>query len=55
LQNIILTPEQIITEIEKVKKEDIVNLSKDIFIEKNLNFALIGPFDNKNFNNILNI
>src|SRR3989339_314674 len=48
LQNKILTPEQIITEIEKVKKEDIVNLSKDIFIEKNLNFALIGPFDNKN-------
>lgn len=44
LQNKILTPEQIITEIEKVTIRDIINLSNDIFIEKNLNLALIGPF-----------
>ena len=55
LQNKILTPEQIITEIEKVTIKDIINLSKDIFVEKNLNFALIGPFKNKDFDNIFSV
>lgn len=55
LQNKIMTPEKIITEVEKVTMEDIINLSKDIFIEKNFNLALIGPFENKDFNNILGI
>lgn len=55
LQNKILTPEQIIAEVEKVNIKDIIDLSKNIFIEKNLNFALIGPFDNKDFNKVLSM
>jgi len=54
LQNKILTPQEIIAKIEAVTAEEIVELSKEIFIPKNLNFALIGPFEEKDFVNILN-
>lgn len=37
-----------IKEINKVKSEDIQKMAKLIFKEKNLNLALIGPFEDKN-------
>ena len=55
LQNKIMTQDQVIAEIEKVTIDDIVDLSKEIFNKNNLNLALIGPFQNKDLNNVLNI
>lgn len=54
LQNKIETPEEIINKIEKVTVEEITQLAKDIFKQERLNFAMIGPFEEKNFENILN-
>ena len=55
LQNKILTPNEIIKKIEAVTVDEIAKLANDIFVLKNLNFALIGPFETKDFENILNI
>jgi len=55
LQNKIETPEEIIKKIEAVTVEEISRLAKDIFTSGRLNFALIGPFEEKNFQSILNI
>jgi predicted Zn-dependent peptidase len=53
LQNKIETPEEIIKKIEAVSIDQIVNLSAEIFQPEKLNFALIGPFENKDLQNIL--
>lgn len=45
LQNEIETPKELIDKIEKVKEEEIASLAEEIFLPKNLNFALIGPFE----------
>ncbi|MEK7453174.1 MAG: pitrilysin family protein [Patescibacteria group bacterium] len=47
LKNEILTLEDLIKRIEKVKLSQVNNLAKEIFQDKNLNLALIGPFKNK--------
>jgi len=47
LHDEILKPKQIIAKIKSVTAEDIQRVLKEIFKEKNLNFALIGPFENK--------
>lgn len=51
LQNKILTPKEIIEKIEDVTAEEITKLAKDIFTKKNLNFALIGPFQERDIKN----
>ena len=53
LQNKILTPQEIISKIEAVTTEEIVKLSKEIFVPTNLNFAMIGPFKEENFQGLL--
>ena len=53
LQNKILTPQEIISKIESVTTEEIVKLSKEIFVPKNLNFAMIGPFKEEDFQGLL--
>src|SRR3989338_7151208 len=53
LQNKIMTPQKIIEKIEAVTVKEITELAKEVFIPKNLNFALIGPFAEKNFQNLL--
>lgn len=46
----------VIKEIEKVTLNDIVTIASDIFVDKGLNMAMIGPFDkNKDFEDILHI
>ncbi|MDO8741556.1 MAG: pitrilysin family protein [Candidatus Roizmanbacteria bacterium] len=55
LQNKIETPEEIIKKIEAVTVEEIAELAKNIFTLDKLNFALIGPYEEKNFQNILDI
>lgn len=44
----ILTPEEIFKKIDKVSREDILKLAKDIFRPERLNLAVIGPFKEKN-------
>lgn len=53
LQNKTLTPKEIIKKIESITIEEISESAKKIFIPKNLNFALIGPFNTENFENTL--
>lgn len=52
LENKIETPEEIIEKILSVKKEEIVKLAKEIFDKNKLNFAIIGPFEQKDFQNL---
>lgn len=44
----ILTPEEIFKKIDKVSREDVLKLAKDIFRPEKLNLAIIGPFKKKN-------
>lgn len=56
LEEKILTPKQICDEIDKVTKDDILKISRDIFRPSKLNLSLIGPFNDKNkFEKILKI
>ena len=48
-------PDEIAKEIDKVSKEDIQKLDKDIFLPGKLNLAIIGPFkEEEKFKKILN-
>jgi len=47
LKNRILSIDDIIKEIEKVKVSDIMRVAKDIFKEEKLNLAIIGPHKGK--------
>jgi len=42
-------PEEILAMIDKVKKNDILRVAKDIFVNGKLNLALIGPIEDKRF------
>lgn len=42
-------PEEILAMIDKVKKGDILKAAKDIFASEKLNFAMIGPAEDKEF------
>lgn len=53
LENKMETPEEIIKKIMSVKKEEIVDLAKEIFTKNKLNFAIIGPFEQKDFQSLL--
>jgi len=48
-ENKIQSPEDIITEVEKVTKEEIVALAQAIFVQDKLNFSIIGPFERDDF------
>ncbi|KKP72448.1 MAG: Peptidase M16 domain protein [Candidatus Roizmanbacteria bacterium GW2011_GWA2_35_19] len=55
LQNKVENPEEIIRKIEKITREEVVSLSKEIFTASALNLAIIGPFkEDKPFVDILN-
>lgn len=45
--NKVLTPEEELDKIKKVSLEDIHNVAKEVFDNKKLNLALIGPFKDK--------
>ncbi|OGI25767.1 MAG: hypothetical protein A3J76_00895 [Candidatus Moranbacteria bacterium RBG_13_45_13] len=42
-------PEEILAMIDKVGKNDILRVAKDIFVNSKLNLALIGPIEDKRF------
>ncbi|MCL4390044.1 hypothetical protein M1345_01480 [Patescibacteria group bacterium] len=47
LLNKIETPEEILEKVNKVTAADIQRVARDIFQNKNLNLAIIGPFKNE--------
>src|SRR3989344_541846 len=47
LEKEILTPGQICAKIDKVRREDVLKVAKDIFKPEKLNLAIIGPFGDK--------
>jgi len=49
LEGKIEKPEELIARIDKVTEEEVVTLAKEIFTPAKLNFALIGPFEKKDF------
>lgn len=50
------TPEEVIREINKVTAQDIQKLARQLFTDKNLNMAIIGPYkDAKRFKDILTL
>lgn len=58
LHDKILQPKEYISKIKSVTIEDIQKVLKEIMKSKNLNFALVGPFeevDSEKFKNLLNI
>ena len=42
-------PDEILRRIDKVKRDDILRLARDIFRNENLNLAIIGPIEDKGF------
>lgn len=53
LESKVESPEEIIEEIMSVTKEEIVSLAKEIFTKDKRNFAIIGPFEEKDFLGLL--
>ena len=53
LQDKIETPEEVIKKIEKIGIDEISLLAKQLFTSSGLNLALIGPFKEENFDNVL--
>ena len=52
----IKTPEEILAKIDKVGKNDILRVARDIFVNEKLNLALIGPVeDGKSLEKILKL
>lgn len=47
LKNEILSEEEIMKKIDKVKSSDIMRVARDIFKDEKLNLAVIGPFKDK--------
>jgi predicted Zn-dependent peptidase len=42
-------PEQILSRIDKISADDIIKVARDIFCNDKLNFAMIGPLEEKKF------
>ncbi|HUD08697.1 MAG TPA: pitrilysin family protein [Candidatus Saccharimonadales bacterium] len=42
-------PDEILRRIDKVKRDDILRVARDIFRNENLNLAIIGPIEDKGF------
>jgi len=52
-ENSVESPEERIKQIEKIAKEEIVELAKKLFVPEKLTFAIIGPFEDKDFHGLL--
>ncbi len=56
LEEEVISPQQVINNIEKVRLEDVILVAQDIFKPEKLNFALIGPYEKKEeFESVLTI
>lgn len=55
-ENKIVSLEDQINNLNNVKIEEVMTLAKEIFVDNNLNFAMVGPFKNKSdFKDLLHI
>lgn len=56
LEEKIVSPQQVIDEVEKVTLEEVIAVAQDIFRPEKLNLAVIGPYEKKEeFENVLTI
>ncbi|KKP37289.1 MAG: Peptidase, M16 family [Candidatus Peregrinibacteria bacterium GW2011_GWA2_33_10] len=56
LHNKIRTPSEIMKEIDKVTKEDILRICRDLFVQEKMKLAVIGPFGNgENLKNLMEV
>ncbi|MFA6251816.1 MAG: pitrilysin family protein [Candidatus Paceibacterota bacterium] len=56
MTNKIITPEEVMTKIEAVTADDIINVANEYFVDEKLNLAILGPFKSKDdFKKILKI
>lgn len=56
LEDEVASPQKIVSETEKVTKEQVVEIAKDLFKPEKLNLAMIGPFEKKEaFETVLTI
>lgn len=56
LEEKIVSPQQVIDEVEKVTLEEVIAVAQDIFRPEKLNLALIGPYEKKEeFESVLTI
>jgi predicted Zn-dependent peptidase len=53
LQDSVQTPQEEIKELEKVTAEEVVKAASEIFKPEKLNLAVIGPFEEKDFDGLL--
>jgi len=51
----ISTPEDTAEQIQKVKAEEIMAVANELFVNKALNLAAVGPFHDKSFSDILKV
>ncbi|MDI6821090.1 MAG: pitrilysin family protein [Patescibacteria group bacterium] len=51
----LVTPRDIARKIKAVNAEEIKALAQSLFVKKNLNLAIVGPYKNKSFSDILKI
>ena len=55
LQNSLETPQEVLKKIETVTSEEVSSLARDLFVKRNLNLAMVGPFEEINFSDYGNI
>jgi predicted Zn-dependent peptidase len=54
IYNKVMTPEEMMAEVEKVTAKDIMRVANDIFVNEKLNLAIVGPYkDEEKFKKIL--
>ena len=55
LQDSLETPQEVIKKIEAVTSEEVSSLARDLFVKRNLNLAMVGPFEETSFSDYGNI
>src|SRR3972149_2828169 len=55
LQDSLETPQEVIKRIEAVTSEEVSSLARDLFVKRNLNLAMVGPFEETSFSDYGNI
>ena len=55
LQDSLETPQEVIKKIEAVTSEEVSSLASNLFVKRNLNLAMVGPFEETSFSDYGNI
>ena len=55
LQDSLETPQEVIKRIEAVTSEEVSSLARDLFVKRNLNLAMVGPFEETSLSDYGNI